>query len=60
MDDFLVFRNNKSSLKNDLFEIRNFLSDHLKLELKHNIQLNKCSRGIPFLGYRVFPHKKSS
>jgi len=57
MDDFLVFRNNKSSLKNDLFEIRNFLSDHLKLELKHNIQLNKCSRGIPFLGYRVFPHK---
>ncbi len=56
MDDFVLFGNDKTYLKNELAEIRRFLSEELALELNHNIQLNRCNRGFPFLGYRVFPH----
>lgn len=55
MDDFIVFGQDKDGLKTELDCIRQFLKQKLTLELKDNIQLNRCSRGIPFLGYRVFP-----
>jgi retron-type reverse transcriptase len=57
MDDFVLFGHNKAYLKSELEGIRQFLKEKLSLELKDNIQLNRCSRGIPFLGYRVFPGK---
>jgi len=25
--------------------------------LKDNVQINRCARGLPFLGYRVFPQR---
>ncbi len=56
MDDLLFFGDCKAYLKAELLQIRRFLSQELALELKENIQLNRCGRGIPFLGYRVFPH----
>ncbi len=56
MDDFLVFGEEKPAVKNELERIDEFLRERLALSLKHNIQLNRCTRGIPFLGYRVFPH----
>lgn len=56
MDDFLTFGKNKTELKEKLKRIREFLSDRLKLEL-NTPQLNYCIRGIPFLGYRIFPQK---
>ncbi len=57
MDDFIVFGQDKDGLKTELDCIRQFLKQKLALELKDNIQLNRCSRGIPFLGYQVFPGK---
>ena len=57
MDDFILFVNDKEVLKNMLSEIKTFLNDYLKLELKDNAQLNYVYKGIPFLGYRVFPNK---
>jgi hypothetical protein len=57
MDDFLVFHSHKAALKEELLHIQTFLADRLGLRLKENIQLNQSVRGIPFLGYRVFPHK---
>jgi retron-type reverse transcriptase len=57
MDDFIVFGQDKSYLKLELEYIREFLREKLSLELKDNIQLNRCSRGIPFLGCRVFPDR---
>lgn len=57
MDDFLVFDHAKDGLKALLSEIRGFLDETLNLELKGNIQWNRCIKGIPFLGYRVFPLK---
>jgi len=35
----------------------NFLESELGLKLKSNKQLNRSCKGIPFLGYRVFPGK---
>lgn len=54
MDDFLVFAEQISLLKNELYEIEKFLASELKLELKEGVQLNRCSQGIPFLGFRIF------
>lgn len=57
MDDFLVFGHDQDRLKHCLDEIRDFLKINLNLDLKDNTQLNRCEKGIPFLGYRVFPGK---
>ncbi|MDP6358401.1 MAG: reverse transcriptase/maturase family protein [Kiritimatiellia bacterium] len=57
MDDFVLWADEKGTVKAHLEDIRPFLESELKLELKNNVQLNRCSRGIPFLGYRVFPRR---
>ena len=53
MDDFIVFGKDKNSLKSTLEHIRAYLKDNLALSLKDPILLNRCSHGIPFLGFRV-------
>lgn len=55
MDDFLLFGEDKEALKIELEAITVYLSEELGLELKGNVQLNRVSRGVPFLGFRVFP-----
>jgi len=57
MDDFLLFGNNKQDLKEELQHIHAFLEEKLALSLNPAIQLNRCIKGIPFLGYRIFPGK---
>ena len=56
MDDFLLFGTNQGQMQTELKEIKNFLEKELSLQLKQNIQLNRCFLGIPFLGFRVFPN----
>ena len=55
MDDFVLFGDDKATLKTHLAAVRDFLEAELGLDLKANVQLNRCGRGLPFLGYRVFP-----
>ncbi len=55
MDDFILFSNNQLQLKKQLDVVHTYLDDKLKLQLKGNIQLNRCRQGVPFLGYRVYP-----
>lgn len=55
MDDFVLWEETKDPLQIHLRAIRGFLSSELGLELKENVQINRCARGLPFLGYRVFP-----
>ena len=55
MDDFILFGPSRAFLKAELGETRKFLAKNLALDLKENTQLNRCDRGIPFLGYRIFP-----
>ena len=57
MDDCLLFGDSKEMLKVELNEIERFLEHNLSLLVKNNRQLNRCSCGIPFLGFRVFPHE---
>lgn len=57
MDDFILFRKTSSELKSDLIELTQYLENKRHLKLKSSIQLNRTSKGIPFLGYRVFPQK---
>lgn len=55
MDDFILFGSDKHTLKKALTRVKNHLAEKLALELKPNIQLNRCTRGIPFIGYRIYP-----
>lgn len=55
MDDFVLWGQVKADLQGDLSAIADFLKSELRLTLKDNVQLNRSERGIPFLGYRVFP-----
>lgn len=55
MDDMVLWHEDKTTLKTALKEIKNYLADKLRCELKPSL-LNHCERGLPFLGYRVFPH----
>lgn len=57
MDDFILFGRNKEALKVELAEIQEFLAVHLSLSLKEPIQLNRCTLGVPFLGFRVFGNR---
>jgi retron-type reverse transcriptase len=57
MDDFLLFNASPLALKQNLSCIKKYLADELTLEIKPAIQLNRSRKGIPFLGYRIFPQK---
>ena len=56
MDDFVLWSDEKTVLKQYLAAICDFLAEELALDLKDNIQINRSVRGVPFLGYRVFPY----
>lgn len=57
MDDFICFDDSKERLHAVLRAIRLFTGDVLKLQLKEKVvKIAPVSEGIPFLGFRVFPH----
>ena len=54
-DDLVILSDNKPYLHTLLFEIRDYLNDKLKLEVKDNYQVFPVSiRGIDFVGYVFF------
>jgi RNA-directed DNA polymerase len=56
MDDFLIFGSDKRALRGWLGEIREFVNEHLLLDLKEKaLIVAPVWQGIPFLGFRVFP-----
>jgi hypothetical protein len=55
MDDFVLFAAGHDRLREELDKVRAFVEGVLRLRLNANVQLNRCTSGIPFLGYRVFP-----
>lgn len=55
MDDVVIFDKDKQNLHVLLNEIKQYLSDNLKLELKYNYQIFPTFiRGVDFVGYRHF------
>ncbi len=55
MDDMLIF-GEKEELKTFLRQAASFLRDTLALRIKNGGSLQPVSRGVDFLGCRVFPH----
>lgn len=55
-DDIVILSKSKEDLHQILFEIKQYLNDNLKLQIKNNYQIFPVeSRGIDFVGY-VFYH----
>lgn len=57
MDDCILWADDRQRLRGELGRLSAWLADTLKLGLKGDVQLNRCRRGIDFLGYRVFPDR---
>ncbi|MCP5007362.1 MAG: reverse transcriptase [Planctomycetes bacterium] len=57
MDDFIVWGNEKKELKEIFEKIKQFLYEKLLLDINESKCLNYTTKGINFLGYRVFPDK---
>lgn len=56
-DDFLILGPNKRHLKELIEPIKNFLANHLNLELhSKKIVFRKLDWGVDFLGYVILPH----
>ncbi|MCX6277967.1 MAG: RNA-directed DNA polymerase [Bacteroidetes bacterium] len=55
-DDFIIWHNNKDILKETGKKITIFLEEQLGLCLK-TADLNRCSKGLTFVGYLIFPEK---
>ncbi len=55
MDDMVLWSREKADLKKALVLIAAFIQNNLRCSLKPEI-LNKTGLGLPFLGYRIFPH----
>lgn len=56
MDDMVIWSNDKASLKLIRDQIISYTTEKLKCKLKPEI-LNLVGKGLPFLGYKVFPEK---
>jgi hypothetical protein len=57
MDDIVLFSHSKDHLEEILGELTLWLPSQLQLQIKHSsTQLHPISHGIPFLGFRIFPH----
>ncbi|MDZ4683032.1 MAG: RNA-directed DNA polymerase [Saprospiraceae bacterium] len=55
MDDMVLWHDDKTALKRALCQIRSYVNDELLCALKPEM-LNRTALGLPFLGYRIFPH----
>lgn len=55
MDDMVIWGNEKEPLLEIKKSIEAYIEERLSLELKP-FALNKSALGLPFLGYRIFPH----
>ena len=54
MDDMVLWSDEKAALARALVSIAGFIHDRLHCRLKP-VVLERCSRGLTFLGYRLFP-----
>ena len=56
MDDFVLWGDDPDFLKSTARTLKDYLADELQLTLKPPT-LNRCSQGMTFLGFRIFPDK---
>lgn len=56
MDDILLFDNDKEQLKIIAYAYTAYARETLRLSM-HELIINRCRYGVPFLGYVVYPDK---
>jgi hypothetical protein len=56
MDDFIIWHDNKEILMDIGKKASMFLAERLGLSLKTS-DLNRCTKGLTFVGYLIFPEK---
>ena len=56
MDDMVLWADEREELKQAHEAIEAYIQEVLRCELKPE-QLNKCYRGLPFLGFRIYPQR---
>ncbi len=56
MDDTLWWGRSVGEVRRQLGQTIEFVERERGLTVKPNWQINRCTRGIPFCGFRVFPH----
>ena len=57
MDDMILWGNTKIEIKDNLKRIKEYLNNQLALNIKPEL-LNYTSKGLPFLGYLLYPNGK--
>ena len=57
MDDIVVLGDDPEELRQVFYNLRDFAAEHLKLRISH-WQVAPISRGINFLGFRIWPTHK--
>lgn len=55
MDDLVCWAEDREQLKAARREIDSFAAEHLRLEMKPAVKLNRTAAGLNFLGFRVLP-----
>lgn len=55
MDDLVLWHHDKYVLKDAYQQIRHYVAEQLRCDLKPEA-LNRTALGLPFLGFRLFPH----
>lgn len=55
MDDMVLWSDRQPEMRQWKIGIQSFIGDNLRLQLKP-VCMNHCEQGLPFLGFRVFPH----
>ena len=57
MDDMILFSNSRTDLKMAYRKCEKYLEEELNLAVKPGgVLLNSRMHGLPFLGFRIFPH----
>ena len=56
MDDMVLWSDDRAALRRLAREVQGFVADELALDLKPPC-LNRTTRGLTFLGYRIFPDR---
>jgi hypothetical protein len=58
MDDFVLWGDTREQVRAWRGQVEGFLKDRLGLELKRRTPVQPAAHGLPFLGFRLFPHRQ--
>ncbi|MEY3277143.1 MAG: hypothetical protein RL153_2411 [Verrucomicrobiota bacterium] len=58
MDDFVLWGDTRDEVRGWRGEVESFLRERLGLELKERTPVQPTGHGLPFLGFRLFPHRR--